>query len=469
MQTFTVDAADELTGITRAGTFTLNGATPAPVTSLAVNGNAAQTYGDFAFAGTNLTLVNGTNTFTIVATNLYGVRTTNIVAVVWPASVSLNSDNNGNLTNDGLRSFAYDAENQLTNVSVAGQWKSEFVYDGLNRRRISRDYSWNGSAWVKTNEVRLIYDGYQIIQERDTNNALQVTYTRGLDMSGTLDEAGGIGGLLARTDTNGSAYYHADGNGNVTALMDGRENMAARYLQDPFGRPIGQWGSMANVNVMQNSSKPVYHGIIDDGLRWRIPELDRFANQDPIQEQGGINPYSFVANNPVNYVDPLGLDYYVGGSREGYGHLWVAVDYHGGVLRYDFQQLGFEGAGSSLKDFLKSLYADGDVKPSFWPSADKAARGNEYYRYKSCPEKDAEIAKKMRDQIGNPPTYSCLFGNCADRGFQTLGLSNLEPGFNPLPSAFLDRANEFWKSSNNLIPPPTSLTYVNSVPVVPTR
>ena len=83
-----------------------------------------------------------------------------------PASVTLTSDSNGSLTNDGTRTFGYDSENQLTNVMVAGSWKTEFVYDGLNRRRIVRDYGWSG-GWVKTNETRLIYDGYLPIQERD--------------------------------------------------------------------------------------------------------------------------------------------------------------------------------------------------------------------------------------------------------------------------------------------------------------
>src|ERR1039457_5281761 len=58
VQTFTVDPVNELTNVTRSGTLTLTGATPAPMTSLTVNGQAAQTYGDFTFARTNLSLVN---------------------------------------------------------------------------------------------------------------------------------------------------------------------------------------------------------------------------------------------------------------------------------------------------------------------------------------------------------------------------------------------------------------------------
>ncbi len=306
-QTFTTDAANQLNSVTRTGTFTLSGATPAPATSVTVNGLAAQTYGDFTFAATNLSLASGNNTFTNIAQNVYGVMATNILTLNLPSSVTLNSDGNGSLTNDGSRSFGYDAENQLTNITLAGQWKSDFVYDGFNRRRIARDFVWQSGAWVLTNETHYIYDGRLLIQERGTNNNSLVTYTRGLDLGGSLRRAGGIGGLLARTDTNGSTFYHADGAGNITALMDGSENIVARYLYGPFGKLIGQWGSLAPVNTMQYSSKPTYRGLVDFGLRWYSPDLARWLTTDPLQERGGINLYRFVRNNPLRYVDPWGL------------------------------------------------------------------------------------------------------------------------------------------------------------------
>jgi len=306
-QTFTTDAANELTGVTRTGTFTLSGATPAPATSVTVNGQPAQLYGDFTFAATNLALASGNNTFSNVAENSYGVRATNILTLNLPASVSLNFDGNGNLTNDGTRSFGYDAENQLTNITLAASWKSEFVYDGLNRRRIVRDFTWQSGAWVLTNETRNVYDGNQAIQERDTNGNPTVTYTRGLDLGGGLQQAGGIGGLLARSDTNGSTFYHADGMGNVTALMDGSENIVARYLYNPFGKLIGQWGRLATANTMQFSSMPQLRGIVLFPFRGYEPNFQRFLNEDPIQEAGGINLHRFVRNNPTRFFDPLGL------------------------------------------------------------------------------------------------------------------------------------------------------------------
>jgi YD repeat-containing protein len=107
-------------------------------------------------------------------------------------------DGNGNLTNDGLRSFAYDNENQLLQVWVTNQWLSQFTYDGKMRRRIRQEYTWQNSGWVQTNQVYYVYDGNVVIQERDINNLPSTTYTRGLDLS-SLQGAGGIGGLLAMT------------------------------------------------------------------------------------------------------------------------------------------------------------------------------------------------------------------------------------------------------------------------------
>src|SRR5262252_3933795 len=68
--------------------------------------------------------------------------------------------------------------------------------------------------------------GRCVIQERDTNNTPTVSYTRGTDLSGTMEGAGGIGGLLARSDGYSSGnwsthnFYFADGNGNITYLVN---------------------------------------------------------------------------------------------------------------------------------------------------------------------------------------------------------------------------------------------------------
>jgi hypothetical protein len=61
--------------------------------------------------------------------------------------------------------------------------------------------------------IQCIYDSNLALQERYFNpqypalNPRLLAYTRGLDLSGSLAGAGGIGGLLARTD-NGLLAIH---------------------------------------------------------------------------------------------------------------------------------------------------------------------------------------------------------------------------------------------------------------------
>jgi RHS repeat-associated protein len=66
---------------------------------------------------------------------------------------------------------------------------------------------------------------------------------------------------------------------------------------------------LATANSYRFSSKEIdwRTGQYYYGFRFYDPNLQRWPNHDPIGENGGLNLYGFVGNNPVNYVDPLGL------------------------------------------------------------------------------------------------------------------------------------------------------------------
>jgi RHS repeat-associated protein len=155
----------------------------------------------------------------------------------------------------------------------------------------------------------------RVIQERDSNNVPTVSYTRGNDLSISLEGAGGIGGLLARSSGYSSgnwtshADYYADAGGNITSLIDGNQSVVASYRYDPFGNIVSKSGSLADANVYRFSSKQVHvaSGMYYYGFRFYDSNLQRWINRDPVVERGELNLYNFVLNCPVSLIDYLGL------------------------------------------------------------------------------------------------------------------------------------------------------------------
>jgi len=307
VQTFNADTLNQLSTITRTGTLTVSGtASSTAVTNVTVNTTNASIYADATFAATNFTPSDGYNTYTAIAQDTYGRKATNTITVYLPATETYKYDANGNLTNDGVRAFFYDEENQLTNVTVGTTWKVEFVYDGKMRRRITKDYTYS-SGWIQTNEIRYVYDGNVAVQERTSNNVASVSYVRGKDLSGSFQGAGGIGGLLARTDntTSTNSFYHGDGNGNVTCLINSSQAIVAKYLYDAYGNLLSKSGTLADANVYRFSSKEWHEnsGLVYYRYRYYEPNLQRWLNRDPLGERGGRNLYLFVINEPLGWVD----------------------------------------------------------------------------------------------------------------------------------------------------------------------
>ena len=191
-----------------------------------------------------------------------------------------------------------------------------------------------GGVGMRNRQTRYLREGMLPLPER--TGSPRVSHTRGLDLSGTLVGAGGIGGLLARSRhatsspyaVNGNSFYHADGNGNVTYLANSSGGTDAAYRYDPFGRGLAQTGPYASANGMRFSSKPWvgHNGSNTDGLyyygyRFYDPLTQRWPNRDPLGEPGfevarrgrarlvadGPNLYAFVRNDPIDRTDFLGL------------------------------------------------------------------------------------------------------------------------------------------------------------------
>ena len=255
------------------------------------------------------------------------------------ASESLQYDADGNLASDSLWTYSYDAEQRLIQMQTLSTLPSSvprerlvFAYDFLGRRVSKQIYNGNsaGTIWTLADTRCWVYDTWNPIVEMDKSGAsapVPATYFAwGLDHSGTLQGAGGVGGLLGmitglNTGTGGTYAAISDGLGNVTGLIDATNcNLVAEYEYSPFGELLRANGPMAAQNPLRFSSKyfDKETGLISFGFRYYSASLGRFISRDPKSEQGWVNLFSSLSGgggDSWNYVGDL-LD---NAQESGYG------------------------------------------------------------------------------------------------------------------------------------------------------
>jgi RHS repeat-associated protein len=153
-----------------------------------------------------------------------------------------------------------------------------------------------------------IYDGWNLITEY-TGTTLAKSYTWGMDLSGSMQGAGGVGGLLAVKEGTFTYYPTYDGNGNVSEYLGSSNAVQAHYEYDAFGNITVATGIKKDDFLHRFSTKPLDSetGLYYYGYRYYDPVTGRWSSRDPIAENGGVNLYGFVGNSGVSKVDILGL------------------------------------------------------------------------------------------------------------------------------------------------------------------
>jgi len=151
-------------------------------------------------------------------------------------------DADGNILTYGGWTFAWDGENRLINASNSST-VIENAYDYMGRRF---------QKIVNGVTNTFLYDGWAMIREESTTTTNHYVY--GLDLSGSMQGAGTIGGILT-ADLNGTtAFYCYDANGNVTDLVDTNGSTVAHYEYDPFGNTTVKTGALADSNPFRLST-----------------------------------------------------------------------------------------------------------------------------------------------------------------------------------------------------------------------
>ena len=131
-------------------------------------------------SSTTTSTPNALNQLTSITTNVAGGPTTS-ANLLYDAAGNLTQSAAPNGTNRTV--YTYDDADRLSRIERrgdAGQLLSvsEFAYDYASRRAFSREYDFaNGGGWANPQVKRRVFDGLDVVQERDSNN--QVTRATG--------------------------------------------------------------------------------------------------------------------------------------------------------------------------------------------------------------------------------------------------------------------------------------------------
>lgn len=190
------------------------------------------------------------------------------------------------------RTNEWDADDRLVAVNDGSQ-RTEFTYDGLGRLAGIRQLV-NGT---EISHRRFLWCDDQLCEERDVSGAV----TKRFFEQGMKVETGPAAGVY---------YYSRDHLGSIRALTDGGGNVRALYSYDPYGRRTRVSGDVDADFGFAGMFWSTEAGLALTRFRAYDPELGRWLSRDPLPEaevSEGPNLYAYVADNPVNSVDPLGL------------------------------------------------------------------------------------------------------------------------------------------------------------------
>ncbi|WP_437933510.1 RHS repeat-associated core domain-containing protein [Sorangium sp. So ce341] len=255
-----------------------------------------------------------------------------------PCALRYGHDPNGNLTfKSDIGTLSYD--DPLHPHAVTGAGTGSFVYDAVGNQvarpggtmvrytpfdlpeRITQGastitFGYDGDQQrirKTTPEKETLYFGdlYERVTDRASGAVEHRYHVRSPERVVAVVTRGGSDG--------GTRYVHVDRLGSVDALTDEDGDVIERRSYDPFGQrrnPV--WGERAPASFSSKTTQGFTGHESDDELglvnmkgRLYDPRIGRFLTTDPIVSIPSFgqswNPYSYVLNNPLAYVDPGGF------------------------------------------------------------------------------------------------------------------------------------------------------------------
>ncbi|MCQ4087554.1 RHS repeat domain-containing protein [Saccharibacillus sp. JS10] len=224
-------------------------------------------------------------------------------------------------SSEGDETYTYDGKgNRLTlqsSIQMPHKDNIDYTYNqaeqlsGVTRNQTSVSYKYNGDGLMTERSItkdgqstttRYYYDGANIIAEgtvaADGSVTFKARYVRGAQ-------------LIYREDANHEkAYYQHNGHGDVTGLVKADGTVLNRYTYDIWGNPLTSDVQVENVFGYSGEYWDEDTGLQYLRSRWYDPSIGRFIQEDTFEgymnRPSSSNPYTYVENNPLKYLDPSG-------------------------------------------------------------------------------------------------------------------------------------------------------------------
>ncbi|MDQ1499102.1 MAG: hypothetical protein QOI86_2442, partial [Actinomycetota bacterium] len=296
---------------------------------------------------------------------------------------------------------AFDAANQLcgtattAGTSCASSPSGATTYQYDNRGNRTAITTTGGTTTLTYNQANRLtgygtglsyaYDGDGLRTSKTisgTSTAFTWDLAEGLPLllvDGTTNYIYGPNGLPLEQVSSGTVtYYHHDQLGSTRALTNSAGAVIATYTYDPYGKLTASTGTGTNPFGYAGQYTDQETGFQYLRARYYDPATGQFLVRDPLEATTRA-PYSYVADDPLNGVDPTGEVHWLFGKRKlyyvNYDQAFALADTWradadliragapvvevlaslGGEIGSAIAQLGAEAAAGTLEHWADSL------------------------------------------------------------------------------------------------------------------